>query len=200
MGGIGSGVYRSTQVGDVEDALALDIRVLRRLGLVRPGVCVIDTVNWSKRDLRTASARLRADLSDIERGGVVTITSAMPDGTIKQQIAVEGVPSGFGGHRCYFVCPTTAERCEVLYYSEGRFASRRAHKLSYASQNLNDLSRARRKVAKLRAHLTGEGGCRRPRGRNRITLEGKIDRAVSDAHALYIDCLRSHTERSGSRS
>ncbi len=66
MGGMGSGAQRSKNVGNVEDAIALDIRVLRRLGVVRPGECVIDDVHWSKRGLRTACARLRVDLSDIE--------------------------------------------------------------------------------------------------------------------------------------
>ena len=111
MGGIGSGARRSTRIGNVEGMLAIDIRALRRLGVLQSGECVIDTVHWSKRGLNAATARLRADLSDIERGGTVTITGAMPDGAIKQDIAIDAVPSTFGGHPFYFVCPITAERC-----------------------------------------------------------------------------------------
>ena len=199
MGGIGSGAKRSTRVADVEDALALDIRVLRRLGALRAGECMIDTVHWSKRGLRIASARLRTDLSVIERGGVMSITGTMPDGAIKQHVAIEPVASAYGGRRCYFVCPGTAERCEVLYYAEGRFASRHAHRLSYATQNMNELSRARCKVTRLRTRLEGEAGYRRPRGNNRIEIAGRLERAAIRAHRLYLDRLQSHMDRSGSR-
>lgn len=131
MGGIGSGARRSTRIGDVENALTLDIRVLRRLGVVRAGECVCEAVHWSFDGMSTPSARLRIDLSDIERGGTMTIIGEMRDGTIRQRIAIDAVPSAFGGWRCYFICPVTARRCEILYYAGGRFASREAQRLSY---------------------------------------------------------------------
>lgn len=99
MGGIGSGARRSTHVGNVEDMLALDIRVLRRLGVVQAGECLCDTVRWSIGGLSVSSVRLRVDLSDIERGGTMTMTGAMSDAPISQQIAIEGVPSSLGGWR-----------------------------------------------------------------------------------------------------
>ena len=199
MGGIGSGAKRSARVADVEEMLALDLRALRRLGALQAGEYIVDTVHWSQRGLRGASARLRSDLSTIERGGVMTITGAMPDGPIVQKIAMESVRAGFGGYRCYFICPVTADRCEVLYYARGRFASRRAHRLSYMSQNLTDLSRARRKVAKLVARLEGEAGHRRPRGGNRQELFRKLQDASVEARALYLDKLRSHIDPSGTQ-
>jgi len=60
MGGIGSGARRSTHIGNVEEMLALDVRVLRRLGVVRPGECTCDTVLWSIGGLSPSSARLRS--------------------------------------------------------------------------------------------------------------------------------------------
>ena len=199
MGGIGSGARRSTRVGNVEDMLAIDIRTLRRLGVLQPGECIIDTVHWSKRGLEVACARLRADLSEIEHGGTVTITGAMPDGPIKQLIAIYALPSAYGGHRCYFVCPITAERCEVLYYARGRFASRHAHRLGYATQNMNDLSRARHKAIKLRSRLQGKAGYARPRGQNRIETVERRDEANRLANTLYLERLHAHMHRSGSR-
>jgi len=199
MGGIGSGARRSTHVGNVEQMLALDIRVLRRLGVVRPGECTCDTVQWSIGGLSAPSARLRVDLSDIERGGVMAITGNMRDGGIKQRVAVEMVLSPFGGRRCYFICPITSQRCEVIYYTGGRFASREAQRLSYAVQGMNDLSSARRKVAKLRSRLSGAGGQPRPRGRNRIDAVRLLREAEYSAKALYLDRLRTLADRSGSR-
>lgn len=199
MGGIGSGARRSTHIGNVEHMLALDIRALRRLGVLQPGECVIDMVHWLKRGLEVARARLRTDLSDIESGGYMTITGSMPDGAIKQQVAIEMVPSSYGGHRCYFICPLTAERCEVLYYTRGQFASRHAHRLSYAAQNMNGLSRARRKAVKLRSRLEGKAGYARPRGRNRIEIVGRLEKATRAAQTLYLERLHAHIDRSGSR-
>lgn len=199
MGGIGSGARRSTNIGDVEDALAIDMRVLRRLGIIRIGACIIDTVQWSISGLSASSALLRVDLSDTERGGTMMITGDMPDGIIKQRVAIAGVPSSLGGWRCYFVCPATARRCEVLYYAGGRFASRRAQRLSYAVQGMNDLSRARRKAAKLRSRLRGSGNVPRPRGPCRIDLVRRAHDAEFAAKQLYLDRLRDMADQSGAR-
>lgn len=199
MGGIGSGARRSTHIGNVEESLALDIRALRRLGVVRPGECTCDTVQWSIGGLSASSVRLRIDLSDIERGGVMAIVGEMRDGAINQHIAIEMVPSPFGGRRCYFICPFTARRCEVLYYAGGRFGSREAQRLSYAVQGMNDISRARRKTAKLRSRLCGSGGEPRPRGRNRIDTVRRLRQAEFEAKTLYLDRLRNLADRSGAQ-
>lgn len=199
MGGIGSGARRSKHIGNVEEMLALDIRALRRLGVVAPGECIIDTLHWSIGGLRTASARLRADLSDIERGGVLAINGDMTDGAIKQHVAIEMVPSPLGGHRCYFICPFTGQRCEVIYYAGGRFGCREAQRLSYAAQSMNKASRARRKAAKLSRRLCGSGGLPRPRGRNRIETVRLLYQVEFEAKTLYLDQLRALADRSGSQ-
>jgi hypothetical protein len=199
MGGLGSGARRSTHIGNVEEMLALDIRALRRLGVIAPGECIIDTLHWSIGGLSTASARLRVDLSDFERGGVMTIIGEMPDGAINQLVAIEMVPSPFGGRRCYFICPFTARRCEVLYYARNRFGSREAQRLSYAVQGMNEVSRVRRKTAKLRSRLCGSGGQPRPRGRNRVDMVSRLRMAEFEAKTLYLDHLRDLADRSGSQ-
>lgn len=190
MGGIGSGARRVTHVGNVEDTLALDIRRLRRLGVARPGECVIDDVHWSIGGRRAPCVRLRVDLSDIERGGVVIITGDMLDGPIRQRVAIDAVLSGFGGWRCYFICPATAMRCEVLHYLDGRFASRTAQRLSYAVQGMNELLRARRRSAKLRLRLCGSGALPRPRGANRIEMVKRLREAEYEARSLHLNRLR----------
>lgn len=195
MGWTGSGAQRSTQVGNVEDAVALDIRVLRRLGVVRAGECICDTVRWSSAGLNARSARLRVDLDDIERGGTMNITGDMPDGAICQQIAIEAVPSRFGGWRCYFVCPITAKRCEVIYYAGGRFASREAQRLSYAVQGMTNMGRARRRAAKLHRRLRGGDALPRPRGRNRIKMAERLREARIEARTLYHGRLASMIEK-----
>lgn len=116
-----------------------------------------------------------------------------------QRIAIEGVPSSLGGRRCYFICPVTARRCELLYYAGGRFASRDAQRLSYAVQGMNDLSRARRKATKLRSRLKGSIPLPRPRGSNRIEMVRRLRDAELQAKTLYLDRLRDLADRSDAR-
>ncbi|WP_207791137.1 hypothetical protein [Allosphingosinicella flava] len=129
----------------------------------------------------------------------MTISGDMPNGAINQHVAVEMVASPFGGHRCYFICPVTARRCEVIYYAGGRFGSREAQRLSYTVQGMNELSRARRKAAKLRSRLCGSGGHPRPRGGNRIDTVRRLREAEYAAKTLYLDQLRVLADPSGFR-
>jgi hypothetical protein len=199
MGGIGSGARRSSNIGNVEDAIALDIRALRRLGVVSAGECIIDTVRWRIGGLRAPSVRLRVDLSDIERGGDMMVTGDMPGGVINQRIAIDALPAPMGGHRCYFICPVTGDRAEILYYAHGRFASRKAQGLSYAVQSMDPFAAARRKAAKLRKRMTGGDGVPRSRGRNRYIIACRVDEAEAKAKSLYRERLVGSVDRSGAR-
>ena len=198
MGGIGSGARRSTHIGDIEDALSLDIRVLRRLGVARPGECVIDTICWSTGAHERPTARLRIDLSDGAHC-TITITIDMPDDAMTQRIMIDTMPSGFGGVRHYFLCPVLAHRCEVLYYADGQFASRQAHRLTYASQNMTDLTRVRRRVISLLRKLEGGEGQRRLRGRKRTAVIDRLEDTQLLARDIWHDRLRRRIDRSGSR-
>lgn len=199
MGGIGSGARRTSNIGKVEDAIALDIRALRRLGVVTAGECIIDTVQWRFGGLRDPSVRLRADLSDIERGGDMVVTGDMPGGAVNQRIAIDAVPAPMGGHRCYFICPVTGDRAEILYYVHGRFASRKAQGLSYVVQSMDPFAAARKKAAKLRRRMTGGEGVPRSRGRNRYNIACRVDEVEAMAKSLYRERLAGAVERSGAR-
>lgn len=198
MGGIGSGACRSAHVGDVEDALALDIRVLRRLGVARPGECVIDTICWSTSAHQPPAARLRIDLSDVAHC-TMAITADMPDDAVSQRIMIDTVATGFGGIRHYFICPMSGRRCEVLYYVDGRFASRQVHRLTFASQNMTDLTRVRRRVISLRRKLMGGDDRPRPKGGKRIVIANRLARAETAARHIWRDRLRKQIDGSGSR-
>lgn len=193
MGGTGSGAYRSTRVANVEDVLALDVRVLRRLGALRPRECIITDIHWSLRGLSVLEARLRADMRD--DSGTINLRGR----AISQDIALEATAAGFGGRRCYLLCPISGARSEVLYLVDDQFASRQGHRLSYSTQNMTDLSRSRRKAAKLRARLAGEEGFVRPRGRNRIVAVERLDLAQVEARDIYVDRLRRYAARSGTQ-
>jgi hypothetical protein len=186
MGGINSGRRRSVHRGAVEQFLAIDLRILRRAGLLRPGECTYDTLRWQNQAPEALSARIFIDLSDTGDASMRIVGA----GTISQRIAIECVPCPYGGVRCYFLCPVDGVRCQQLFLADGRFASRKAHKLNYASQSEDDLSRARRKAHRLRRRVEGDGCDPRPRGRNRWHKMQQLKAAECDARALYLDRLR----------
>ena len=72
-------------------------------------------------------------------------------------------------------------------------------RMSYAVQGLNEMSRARRKAAKLRSRLKGSIALPRPRGRNRIDMVRRLRDAELQAKTLYLDRLRDLADRSDAR-
>ena len=199
MGGVGSGRKRTVNQATVDEVLTLDIRTLRRLGVARNGECVIDTLRWSIGGPEAPSVRLRIDLSDIDQCDM-RIDGDMLDEIVHQHIMIDAVPSGFGGRRHYFICPSTGIRCEALYYYDGRFASRQAHNLAYGSQSQDDLGRAYRRTAKIERRLNGSAALRKPRGERRQKLVTKLFNTQSEIRTIRNDRLRKMLGvRSGSR-
>ena len=180
MGGINSGRRRSVHRGAVEQFPVIDLRLLKCAGLLKPGECTYDTLCWRNQDLETLEVRIFVDLSDTSNASV-RIAGDVP----AQRAAIECVPCPYGGYRCYFLCPLTGTRCEQLFLVGSTFASRKAHRLTYASQSEDDLSRARRKVRKLRRQVEGDTRYARPRGRNRCAKVQELKQAKCDAEDIY---------------
>jgi len=185
MGGINSGRRRSVHRGAVEQFPVIDLRVLKRAGLLKPGECTYDTLRWRNQDLEALEVRIFVDLSDAD-DAAIRIAGDVPD----QRAAIECASCPFGGYRCYFLCPLTGKRCEQLFLADGTFASRKAHGLTYASQSEDDLSRAHRKVRKLHRQVNGDSRYARPRGRNRYAKVQDLRKAKDDASELYREQLR----------
>src|SRR6185312_10904763 len=148
MGGVNSGRRRSIQRGAVEQYPAIDLRVLRRAGLLCAGQCTYTTLHWGNQAPEALSVRIFIDLSDTGDASMRIVTSE-DHGAMADRTAIECVPCPYGGVRYYFLCPLIGVRCEQLFLADGIFASRKAHKLTYASQSEDELSRTRRKVRKL---------------------------------------------------
>jgi len=104
-----------------------------------------------------------------------------------RQEAVEGMahlawtPCNFGGSRPWFVCPGVGcgRRVAILYRSEpGQILCRHCCDLTYESQNVGELGRARLRVAKAEARLPPSGT--RPKGMHHATFQ-KITRHYLEA-------------------
>lgn len=186
MGGINSGRRRSVHRGAVEQFPVIDLRVLKRAGLLKPGECTYDTLCWRNQDLEMLEVRIFVDLIDAGDGSI-RIAGDVPS----QRAAIECVPCPYGGYRCYFLCPLTGTRCEQLFLVDGIFSSRQGHKLTFSSQSEDELSRARRKVRKLRKQVEGDARYARPRGRNRFAKLQELKLAIYDAHEIYRGRLRA---------
>ena len=180
MGGTNSGRRRTVHRGNVEQFPALDLRILRRAGLMRPGECTYDTLTWQNQGPEALSVRIFIDLSG-DRHASIRLRG---DG-IGQDIALTAVPSGFGGVRHHMLCPVTSRSCEVLYLVDGKFASRQAHRLTYRSQSEDELGRARRKARKLHRRLHGDQLYARVRGRHRYERVQQRKQAEVEARMLY---------------
>jgi hypothetical protein len=190
MGGVNSGRRRSVNRGPVEQYPAIDLRILRRAGLLSAGQCSYTTLHWGNQAPEALSVRIFIDLSDTDDASMRIVTSEDHGGMV-DRVAIECVPCPYGGVRCYFLCPLIGVRCEQLFFVDGIFASRKAHKLTYASQREDELSRARRKVRKLQRQVEGDFRYARPRGRNRWRMVQDLKAAKSGARAVYHDRLRA---------
>lgn len=172
MGNYASGRYRTRNRGAVENTIRLDMRRLRQLGYVVPGVRRSGSIQWSRNGELTSSIGLTVDLSP-DRMHFAKLNFSANDEAREQTIAINSVPCRFGGRRYYFICPRTNDRVVALHFVGGVFASRHAHRLTYASQSEDALGRMHRARRKAEARATGQDGNPRPRGANRERL---IDR------------------------
>jgi hypothetical protein len=136
------------------------------------------------------SVRIFIDLSGTGEASMRIVRSEHAGGKA-ERVVIECAPCPYGGFRYYFLCPLVGVRCEQLFLVDGIFACRKAHKLTYASQSEDQLSRARRKVRKLQRQVEGDFRYARPRGRNRWLAVQSLKTAKSKARALYLDRLRT---------
>jgi hypothetical protein len=90
----------------------------------------------------------------------------------------------YGGRRWWFVCPRTGRRTSKLFLPEGgwHFWSRQAYDLRYACRRDDRFSRLRRRAAKLKGQLGGDGSegwdipPRKPKWMRWRTYERKYER------------------------
>lgn len=190
MGGPNSGRRRTVHRGAIEQFPAIDLRVLKRAGLLRVGQCTYTTLNWRNQALKALSARIFVDLSDTNDASIRIVASGT-DGAMAQRAAINCIPCPYGGTRFYFLCPLNGKRCEQLFLVDGTFASRKAHGLTYSSQSEDDLTRGRRKIRKLHRQAEGDFRYARPRGRNRWRAVKSLKAAKLKARKLYHDRLRA---------
>src|SRR3954449_12823560 len=120
MGGLGSGRCPSFPT-TLDDLRAVDVRYLRRHGMLEPGRC--GTLRWSRAGRETGSIGLGC------AGGALAVGYRCASGVgtepedVEERVPLARTAQPLGGERLWFACPGCGRRCAVLY-GDRRFRCR----------------------------------------------------------------------------
>jgi hypothetical protein len=172
MGNYRSGKRRTRYVGTVENAIQLDIVRLCRRGVIGAGPFASGTIEWLS-DNRITDTVAFATYPIEPDAGLFGLRFAVGGEMRSQHIELVARGCNYGGRRYYFRCPILGHICRKLYCIDGYFASRQAHRLTYASKSDNTVWRLRRAIRKIDDRFSGANARPVPRGENRKALAEK---------------------------
>ena len=154
MGGRGSG-RRSSYSGKLEtnDSMPLDIRKIKRKGLLEPGRSF--SWQWTVNDRPVAGISVRVDF---DRSLALSYSIRRTGEVIEQRVQTQTSPCNLGGERHWFTCPRCSKRVAVLYAPGRYFACRQCGGLGYPTQKEGLGDRASTRADKIRTRLGWEGG------------------------------------------
>lgn len=173
MGGIssGRGCYASTST--VEQTRRIDIRYMKKRGLLRPGIS--GTLSWNRGGEPTGEINFTANDGSLELRYRVQEHGGDWE-SISQSIQLALTPCHYGGHRKWLVCPNCTRRVAVLCLASKRFYCRTCCQLAYGSQREDKLGRLCRARDKLGRRLF-EGDHHTPRkGMHQSTFDRLYER------------------------
>ncbi len=149
MGGRGSGnYYHWSKATALESTLRIDVRYMRRQGLLRPGR--VGTLSWTRNGEPSGSIRYSC------WGDHIVFNYRHNDEPVEQIVYFDRTPCRFGGERLWFLCPHCRRRCEVLSIAGKYPACRKCYRLPYQSQCEDRLGRLISRQHKLEAMLWGD--------------------------------------------
>ena len=198
MGGRGSGRgWRWDARDTVDDMRALDVRRLKREGLLEPG----NKFGWRWANSRgESSIKLRVEASGIWLSYRVRDTGAEEWKDMNYNVPLVSTPCHLGGSRAWFLCPARGCGRRVAKLYSGRvFACRKCHQLAYPSQREPAYERHARRADKIREKLGWRPGIlngpehTKPKGMHWKTY----DRLVHEYRLLEQASLRGICESLG---
>ena len=167
----GRGSYAST--GTVEQARRIDIRYMKKRGLLRPGVN--GTLNWNRGGTPTGEINFTANTHNLE------LRYRVQEGggdweNINQTIQLALTPCHYGGQRKWLVCPHCTRRVVILCFGSKRFYCRHCLKLAYGSQREDRIGRMCRARDRLASQIFEGDGHTRKKGMHHRTFEKQVER------------------------
>jgi len=157
MGGMGSGRRWHISANDtVEDYRSLDIRRLKRDGLLTPGSNF--GWKWTRDEETVASINIKVEFNQVILNYRYRSYGEEWQ-SIEYPVQLTRTECHLGGERPWFICPAKGcyKRIAILYGGE-IFACRNCHQLSYSSQRENRGERAARSADRIRKRLGWEPG------------------------------------------
>jgi hypothetical protein len=193
MGGIGSG--RGYQGGKytTSDMRALDIRRLKRDGLLTPGRSF--SWEWLCNGNQIASISIRTEAKRV----ILSYRNRLKSHEWRIEeypVYLEWTPCNFGGQRAWFRCPVPAcGRRVAILYGGGTFACRSCHQLVYMSQREVDYDLAARRANRVRRRLGWEPGVLngdsfKPKGMHWRTFERLVTEQAIFAKIAFLGMAR----------
>ena len=158
-GGWRYGAGRPGEKAKAEACCRLDVRLLRRAGLLEAG----STGFWAW-SAYVDGAELIGTLAEPPQ---LWVQYAILGRRCDQRIELEYTACTYGGTRPWFSCPCCRQRAAVLYLRNPAFACRRCSRVAYESQSQNEIARSWAKQRKAESRLAA-GGIK-PRGMHGTT-------------------------------
>lgn len=151
MGGPGSGSwYRWDKKTYAEEMKRIDIRYLRKQGMLTPGN--IGSLSWTTNGEPSGDIRYQMHSDRI----VLIYRYRINNGDwehVNDTVWFDETPCNFGGSRKWFICPSCGDRVGRLYGPGKYFRCRNCYQISYSSQSEGRLDRLCRKAKKIRHRL-----------------------------------------------
>jgi rubredoxin len=172
MGGYGSG--RCSNLPATDEAKRVDIRYLRKQGLLRPGYW--RSLSWTSRGEPSGNVRYKVE------GNTFTLDYKVREygddwESVKFDVPLVTLPCRYGGNRYYFLCPglDCGRRCELLYSAGKYFVCRKCAGYLYSSQKGDRLEQIRNAKDKIGNRIfedyDGEWGYRKKKGMHQKTFD-----------------------------
>lgn len=155
MGGIGSGRRYQGGKNTTSEMRRLDIRRLKRDGLLTPGRGF--GWHWTVNGNEVASIQMRTQADRV----ILNYRSRSNGGEWQPReypVYLEWTRLHLGGRRVWFLCPRGCGRRVAILFGGSIFACRHCHQLAYACQREKGDDRAMRRADTIRRRLGWEAG------------------------------------------
>ena len=155
MGGFGSGCYRWQTKTSIESQLAVDIRYIKKQGLLTQGQKGV--LSWSCNGKTTGKINYQVHESGINLSYKTGSSKTSEWKEIELFIHFAYTPCNYGGERTWLICPNTLcnRRVTCLYGTGEYFLCRHCNNLNYQSQHQNYRDRQLTKAQEIRQQLGG---------------------------------------------
>ena len=185
MGGYSSG--RRGGRSTTDDMRSLDVRRLKREGLLMPGGSF--GWNWTRNNETVATINIRVNTDSV----YLSYQQSWRGETWRycgNTVLIDWTDCNFGGHRAWWRCPAAGcgRRVAVLYSGRGAYTCRHCLGLAYCSQRENQTDLAARRANKIRDRLGWDRGILnlpggRPKGMHWRTYMGLVIENTNSTNA-----------------